>query len=88
MRRARQSRTPVWLRSIQTSATSRTGTFNPAEKRALRALRSRYHQDFDLFSRRERALLLFLHWLYQTEQLTEIPCCPPEASKEAPMVTR
>ena len=74
--------------TTETAVTTRISTFSPAEKRALRALRTRYQQDGDLFSRRERAQLLFLRWLYQTGQLTETPCRPFEGEKEVPMATR
>ena len=57
--------------TTETAITTRISTFSPAEKRALRALRTRYQQDGDLFSRRERAHLLFLRWLYQTGHFAE-----------------
>jgi hypothetical protein len=44
-------------------------TFTTAEQRKLNALRSRYAQDADFFSERERAKLLFLRWLYKTGRL-------------------
>jgi hypothetical protein len=73
--------------TTETAATTRSSTLPPAEQRALRALRTRYQQDAHLFSQRERPQLLFLRWLYQTGQLTETPCCPPEPGKEVPMMT-
>jgi hypothetical protein len=57
--------------TTETAGTSRLSTFSPAEKRTLRALRTRYQQDADLFNNRERAQLLFLRWLYQTGQFAE-----------------
>jgi len=74
--------------STETTITTSSSTLTPAEKRALRALRTRYQQDPDLFSRRERAHLLFLRWLYRTGRLTETPCCRPDPRKEVPMVAR
>jgi hypothetical protein len=53
------------------TAVTTQSTFSPAEKRALRALRTRYQQDADLFSQRERAQLLFLRWLYQSGHFGE-----------------
>ena len=44
-------------------------TFSPREWKALRALRGRYHQDRDFFSKRESARLDFLRWLYRTGQV-------------------
>ena len=43
--------------------------FTPAQWQVLRALRTRYQQDRDLFSDTQRARLRFLHWLYQTGRL-------------------
>jgi hypothetical protein len=50
---------------------SQTTPFTPNEQRALSALRSRYGQDRDQFSQRERAHLHFVRWLYQTGRLDE-----------------
>jgi hypothetical protein len=58
--------------TTETAVTTRISTFSPAEKRVLRALRTRYQQDGDLFSQRERAQLLFLRWLYQTGHFAEM----------------
>jgi hypothetical protein len=44
-------------------------TFTPAQWHALRALRTRYHLDRDLWSERERAHLHFLRWIYQSGRL-------------------
>jgi len=46
-----------------------TTPFTPDEHRALTALRTRYDQDFDCFSQRERARLRFWRWLYRTGSL-------------------
>jgi hypothetical protein len=43
--------------------------FTPAQWQALHALHTRYQQDRDLFSNRERARLRFVRWLYQTSRL-------------------
>jgi hypothetical protein len=43
--------------------------FTPAQWQALQALHTRYQQDRDLFSTRERARLRFVCWLYQTGRL-------------------
>jgi hypothetical protein len=43
--------------------------FTPAERRALRALRTCYHEDHDLFTASERARLRFLRWLAHTGRL-------------------
>ena len=51
------------------TTTSTAPTLTPAERRALRALRARYHQDRDLFTPTEMARLRFLHWLAQTGRL-------------------
>jgi hypothetical protein len=65
--------------TTETSVTTRTSTFTPAEQRALRTLRTRYQQDSDLWNSRERATPAsghprFLRWLYQTGQLGEAVC--------------
>jgi hypothetical protein len=44
-------------------------TFTVAEWCALFALRTRYRQDHDLFSRRELEHLRFIRWLYRTGRL-------------------
>jgi hypothetical protein len=62
------------LMTTETSAKTRAGTFTLAERRALRNLRTRYQQDSDLWSNRERAHLHFLRWLYRTGQLGEANC--------------
>ena len=43
--------------------------FTLTEQRLLRTLRRRYRQDRDLFSKRERARLSFVRWLYATGRL-------------------
>ena len=43
--------------------------FTRAEWDSLCALRTRYQQDPDLLSERERAHVCFLRWLYQTGRL-------------------
>jgi hypothetical protein len=43
--------------------------FTPAQWQALHALHTRYQQDRDLFSARERARLRFLRWLYRMGRL-------------------
>ncbi|MGI8827317.1 MAG: hypothetical protein ACR2JC_17070 [Chloroflexota bacterium] len=53
----------------QTPATS----FTPDQHRALRELRIRYEQDCDQFSRRERAHLHFLRWMYNLGRLESTP---------------
>lgn len=50
-------------------ATSVEALFTVDEWRALLALRTRYAQDRDLFSRHERAHLHFLNWLYRMGRL-------------------
>ena len=42
------------------------GTFTPAERRVLFALRARYLANPDVWTDRELAHLRFLRWLYQT----------------------
>jgi len=56
--------------STKAKAATPTTTFTRAEQRALRVLRTRYRQDCDLFSPRERTRLHFVRWLYQTGRLT------------------
>ena len=46
-----------------------TMAFTRAQSRTLRALRSRYQQDRDLFSAQEVAHLRFIRWLYLTGSL-------------------
>lgn len=46
--------------------TDTTTAFTTAERRTLRALRSRYQEDNDRFSDREMARLRFIRWLHQT----------------------
>ena len=41
-------------------------TFTVEQARALEALRSRFREDHDLFTRRELARLRFLRWLVRT----------------------
>jgi hypothetical protein len=48
---------------------STPSTFTPAERRALRALRTRYCEDHDLFTASEMARLRFLRWLAHTGHL-------------------
>ena len=55
--------------ATQTAATAIAPTFTRAERRMLRALRTRYRQDHDLFSESESAHLRFIRWLYQTGRL-------------------
>ena len=55
--------------TTRTTSTAIVPTFTPAERRMLRALRTRYRQDRDLFGERVRARLRFLRWLYQTGRL-------------------
>ena len=55
--------------TTQTAATAIVPTFTLAERRMLRALRTRYRQDHDLFSKCEHARLSFIRWLYQTGRL-------------------
>ena len=43
--------------------------FSRAEWDSLCVLRTRYQQDRDLLSERERARVRFLRWLYQTGRL-------------------
>lgn len=38
-------------------------SFTPAERKTLGALRTRYAEDHDRFTREERARLVFLRWL-------------------------
>jgi hypothetical protein len=65
----------------QTAVTTPTGRFTRAEQRALRAFRTRYQQDADPFTNRERAQVAFLRWLYQSGRLTE-------TGNEVPMAQR
>lgn len=43
--------------------------FTPRELLQLTVLRTQYNQEYDCFSRREHARLLFWRWLYQTGNL-------------------
>lgn len=43
--------------------------FTDEETRALEAVRSRFQQDHDVLSARERERLCFLRWLVQTGRL-------------------
>jgi hypothetical protein len=43
--------------------------FTSAERRALRTLRTRYHEDRDLFTSGEMARLRFLRWMAHTGRL-------------------
>jgi hypothetical protein len=52
-----------------TAPASTPPTFTPAERRALRALRTRYHEDRDLFTPSEMARLRFQRWLAHTGHL-------------------
>lgn len=52
-----------------TTVTASTATFTRAEWLDLCALRNRYQQDHDLFSKPEQARLRFLRWLYQNGRL-------------------
>ncbi|HEX8918332.1 MAG TPA: hypothetical protein VF898_07505 [Chloroflexota bacterium] len=49
--------------NIQHPVTPADVTFTDQETRALEALRTRFQQDHDLLSERERAHLRFLRWL-------------------------
>lgn len=55
--------------TAQRVSTATAPAFTSAERRLLRALRTRYRQDHDLFSESERARLRFLRWLYQSGRL-------------------
>ena len=52
-----------------TGSPAPTTTFTPAEWHTLRVLRTRYQQDRDFLSERERARVRFLRWLYVTGRL-------------------
>jgi hypothetical protein len=52
-----------------TPVTTPDYTYTGTELSALRKLRTRYQQDQDLWSDRERAHLIFMRWLYQTGKL-------------------
>jgi hypothetical protein len=52
-----------------TAPASTAPAFTPAERRALQALRTRYHEDRDLFTPSEMARLLFLRWMAHTGRL-------------------
>ena len=63
---ARQTTNP---RAASRPVALRGHVFTRAEWHTLRALRTRYQQDPDLLSERERARVRFLRWLYQTGRL-------------------
>lgn len=68
---------------MQTSNTAHSLT--PAERQSLTALRTRFQNDPDLFSDKERAHLLFLRWLYQSWSLTAAPCPATETGGKVVM---
>jgi hypothetical protein len=45
-------------------------TFTAGERRKLHALRRQYEQGVDLLSGQERARLLFIRWLRETDRLS------------------
>jgi hypothetical protein len=52
-----------------TAAPTTPARFSARERSALRRLRARYQQDYDLFSAPELAHLRFVRWLYRSGRL-------------------
>jgi hypothetical protein len=74
--------------TTEIATTSRQSRFTRAERRALQALHTRYQEDAGLFSRQERAQLLFLRWLVQTGRLSETRWSSPTRGREVAPVAR
>lgn len=52
--------------STGTTTQSTTTTFTRTERRALRAVRARFQDNYDLFSAHELARLRFLRWFHHS----------------------